>query len=270
MILSVTGALSAADSAPLVLRGKCESLVERAWKAGFDGLEIQCADPDLIDCKSLHRELDKKHMRLIALGTGPVYGKYGFSLSSGDESNRKSAIEYMKRFILVAQEFGSTVIIGLLKGKVKDADSEEIYYERLEKSLSECLEFAKERNVTIVLEAINRYESDVFNTVDETLAFIRKLPYDNLKLHIDTFHMNIEESNVEEAVFRAGAYIGHVHTADSDRWYPGHGHFDFGGFIHALKTVGYEGPVSQESLYYPDQELSAREGARCIRQLITG
>ncbi len=112
--------------------------------------------------------------------------------------------------------------------------------------------------MTLAFEVIDRFESDWLNTVDEGLALLQEYPSEFLTLHLDTFHMNIEEADCAECIKRAGKKIGHVHVADSDRWYPGHAHYDFASTFAALKEVGYEGAVALESFLYPDPETAAR------------
>jgi 5-keto-L-gluconate epimerase len=80
-----------------------------------------------------------------------------------------------------------------------------------------------------VLEAINRYETNCLNTADQTLELIKKTGNRSIKVHLDTFHMNIEETNIAESIIRCGASLGHMLFADSNRHYPGAEHIDLGG-----------------------------------------
>ena len=109
----------------------------------------------------------------------------------------------------------------------------------------------------LAFEVIDRFESDWLNTVDEGLKLLDSFGSDALSLHLDTFHMNIEEPDCAESIRKAGKRIGHVHVADSDRWYPGHAHYDFASTFSALKEVGYERAVALESFLYPDPETAA-------------
>lgn len=94
------------------------------------------------------------------------------------------------------------------------------------------------------LEVINRYESDVINTVKEGLEFLEMVGSPWLQLHLDTYHMNIEESDIKKSIQSAKGKICHVHVADNDRWFVGHGHYDFAETLGALKEIGYTGAVS--------------------------
>ena len=153
------------------------------------------------------------------------------------------------------------MIIGLIKGKVSDCESRESYFSNLISALQECAEEAGKYQVYLGLEVINRYESDVINTVEEGLELLELVGSPWLQLHLDTYHMNIEERDIANSIRLAQGKICHVHVADSDRWYVGHGHYDFEETLRALK----------ETFYFPDMVSSAKasyENMRCIMDRI--
>lgn len=259
MNVSVTCALEAGERAPVVLRGSYRECIERASGLGYDAVELHLSNPQDVDRRKLRQDLDRNQMRISSLGTGPAYAKYGLSLSSEAESIRKQAVENIKNHINLAKDFGAVVIIGLIKGKKGECISEARYYERLDQSMKECIQAAEENGVVLVLELINRYESDVLNTIEEGMEYITRFHSNHIKLHIDSFHMNIEETDIGAAILKAGNRLGHVHIADSDRWYAGHGHFDFKTMIKALYEAGYQGVLAQESYCFPEQEAAAEK-----------
>jgi sugar phosphate isomerase/epimerase len=119
---------------------------------------------------------------------------------------------------------------------------------------------------TLLLEPLNRYESNLFNTVAETLAFLDTLRTKNVKLLCDLFHMNLEEADIAAALRRAGPRLGHVHFADSNRRAIGLGHTDIAPIAAALKDIGYAGYVSAEVLPLPDAATAARQTMASFRQ----
>jgi sugar phosphate isomerase/epimerase len=119
-------------------------------------------------------------------------------------------------------------------------------------SIVECLEYKPE--VTLTLEPINRYETNLYNDTRSAMEVIDKIGRPNLKMLADTFHMNIEERDIIESILRAKGYISHVHFADSNRWAPGCGHIDFSEILDALEEIGYQGAVSAEILPKPTPE----------------
>src|SRR5262249_9217551 len=123
-------------------------------------------------------------------------------------------------------------------------------------------------NVRIVIEPVNRYESNWLNTVEEVLDLIERLGEDNVGVLPDTFHMNIEEADMLEALRRARPRLWHLHVADSNRRAPGAGHLDFNEIVIALAGQGYTEAVSAEILPYPTLEVAAVQTLRVMEPLL--
>ncbi len=160
------------------------------------------------------------------------------------------------------------MIIGLLRGKISNCVSKKAFWDRLEKNLLICAEHARKREVTLAFEMINRYEADSLHSAAEGMAFLRKLGHPAIGIHLDTYHMNIEESDIEKAIMDSSDKLIHVHVADNDRCYPGHGHFDFGKLCEILQEISYSGALAVEALPYPDQGTAGRKSANCLQKFI--
>jgi sugar phosphate isomerase/epimerase len=115
-------------------------------------------------------------------------------------------------------------------------------------------------------EPLNRYETNLFHRVGETLDFLAPLRTQNVKLLGDLFHMNLEEADLAAAVRQAGAKLGHVHFADSNRQAAGFGHTDFAPIAEALRQISYHGYASAEILPLPDADTAARKTIESFRQ----
>jgi 5-keto-L-gluconate epimerase len=259
MKLSVTIIDEASSKVPVILRGKYEETIRKAAEIGYKGIELHLDDPNQINQDEFIQLCQNHHLSLTSIGTGPGYGRRGLSLSAPDVKIRERAINCIKDHIRFASEFDSVVIIGLMKGLVSECGNEESFFANLETSLRECLVFAEEMDVVLVLEAINRYESDSLNTIEQCTEFVKKIDSSHLKVHIDSYHMNIEEDNIYENIKKAGNYIGHVHIADSNRWYPGNGHFDFSKLVEELRNIDYKGALAVECLSLPSQHEAAEK-----------
>jgi sugar phosphate isomerase/epimerase len=116
-------------------------------------------------------------------------------------------------------------------------------------------------------ECLNRYETNLCNTVAESLALLDRLETTNVRLLCDLFHMNIEEADIAAALRRAGARVGHVHFADSNRRAAGLGHTDLAAAVTALREIGYGGYLSAEVLALPDAATAAAQTMAAFRQL---
>lgn len=257
MKLSVTIVTDASMSAPVLLRGSYFKTIKKAAKIGYKGVEIHLSDPEEVEQDAIYDYCKKYSIKISSLGTGSSYSRDGLSLSSINEETRKSAVNRIISHIDFASRMKSKVIIGLMRGLKKENESYKKFKKNLKKSLLECLDYAEKKEVSLVLEAINRFECDTFNTLKETGDFIKGFSSDKLKLHIDTFHMNIEERNINQSIIEYGDLIDHVHFADSNRWYPGQGHFDFSETVTALREIGYNGYIAIECLPLPGPEQAA-------------
>jgi len=119
----------------------------------------------------------------------------------------------------------------------------------------------------ILLEPLNRYECDYINTLADGLAVAGEVAADNLRLLADTFHMNIEETDVLASLKAAGALIGYVHLADTNRQAPGHGHLEVAGVLRGLSEIGYQGYLSFEVFPLPDAHTAIRDGIAAVRSV---
>ena len=258
MKTSITGIESASLYTPLVLRGAYTDMIRQAAQLGYDGIELHLMDSDAVDKKAIITALKENHIELTSIGTGPSYSQKRIFMTNEDEAVRKEAIRRMIGHIRFGSETGAVVIIGLMKGQKKDCGDPVKYDAYFRAGMEACIKEAERLGVLLAFEVIDRFESDWLNTVDEGLKLLDSFGSDALSLHLDTFHMNIEEPDCAESIRKAGKRIGHVHVADSDRWYPGHAHYDFASTFSALKEVGYERAVALESFLYPDPETAAK------------
>ncbi len=122
----------------------------------------------------------------------------------------------------------------------------------------------------LVIEPLNRYESDIINNADEGLAFLAEVRHAQLGLLLDVFHMNIEEPTFDGSfrLVMAAGKLWHVHLGDSNRLAPGRGHTDFGSIVSTLREIGYDGYLSAELRPLPDPDTAAEETIRHMRQFI--
>src|SRR5207237_545298 len=128
------------------------------------------------------------------------------------------------------------------------------------KHLKEIAKYAEQKGVTICLEPLNRFETDFINTCDQGLKMIADVASPALKLHLDTFHMNIEEKNQAKSIKKAGKQLAHVHACGSDRGTPGGDHIAWPEIVKALKSIKYDGDVVIES-FTTDVKVIARAAA---------
>src|SRR5436305_2109057 len=125
-------------------------------------------------------------------------------------------------------------------------------------ALNQLGEHAKQFNVPLFFEPLNRYETNLVNTIGDGVKLLGSLSTRNVKLLADLFHMNIEELDLPAAIRAGASHIGHLHLADSNRRPAGCGHTDFRPISTALRDIGYAGYVSADGFPYPDPDGAAR------------
>ena len=265
--LSIVLSTHPAQFEAVAFKGDFENNIAKIAGWGYDGVELAIRDPDLVDVATIERTLAKHGLQVPALGTGQAWGEERLSFSHPDEDVRKAAIQRIKSHIQLAHQLRAKVIIGLIRGVTPPAQTKTQSMHFLEQCLHDCLEAASALGVYMALEPLNRYETDLIHTITDGLELIDRIGSPNLGLLLDTFHMNIEESMIEESIRLCGEHIFHFHVADSNRKYPGAGHLDFGSILNTLYSTGYLGWVSGEFMSIPDSDTAAQCSIEYLRNI---
>jgi len=246
IVISTPGAKFSA----LAMKEDFKESIKKVADLGYDAVELSVRDPRMIDVHEIKSLLQQHHLTVPAIGTGQAYGEEGLSFTDPNPEIRRKAVQRIKDQMDLAIDIkGPQVIIGLIRGTVKPGMDKEEAERYFIQSIVECLEYKPE--VTLTLEPINRYETNLYNDTRSAMEVIDKIGRSSLKMLVDTFHMNIEEKDVIESILHAKGYVSHVHFADSNRWAPGCGHIDFAEILDALEEIGYEGALSAEILPKP-------------------
>ena len=267
MKLSIVLSTQPAQFQAATYKGNLETNLAQIASLGYDGVELAIRDPKLIDLELLDGLVRKYSLSVPAIGTGQAWGEEGLSFTDPDSGVRYAAIERIKSHIPVAAHFGAVIIIGLLRGIVKPGVDHAQAMDWLVEALYECSAAAYKHAVGLALEPINRYETTLINNAAEGLDLIERVGATNFGLLLDTFHMNIEEADIEASIRACGERIFHFHVADSNRWYPGAGHLDFASILEVLFATDYKGWVSGEFLPQPDVATAARKSITNLRLL---
>ena len=268
MKLSIVLSTQPAQFQAATFKGDLETNLAQIASLGYDGVELAIRDPKLIDLEHLDGLVRRHGLSVPAIGTGQAWGEEGLSFTDPDPEVRHAAIERIKSHIPVAAHFGAVIIIGLVRGIVKPGVDHAQAMDWLVEALRECSAAARPHNIRLALEPINRYETTLINNAAEGLDLIERVGADNFGLLLDTFHMNIEEADIEASIRACGERIFHFHVADSNRWYPGAGHLNFASLLKTLYATGYEGWISGEFLPQPDAKVAAREGIAHLHRLL--
>ena len=257
-----------ADFAPLLFAGEWEAALTAASGLGYDAIELSVRDPaDPVVTGCLQGLLEQR-LRLSAIATGQSYYSDGWALTTDDPDVRARLDDRMLRMVDLAVRWKAPVVIGGVRGILAGSESDQCdQYRRAVESVQRYAEYARSLEVSLAVEPINRYETNLLNTIDQAMRFIDEVDLDNVGLLADTFHMNIEEADLAQALRSAGGRLLHVQFTDSNRLAAGWGHINFRELASVLREVGYEGYLSTESLPVPDSEAAARQAVECFRSL---
>jgi len=230
-------------------------------KWGFATVEIPIEDPSHIDPAFVKEELDRHGLvcgsACACMGPGRDF--------RGTPEEQKTAMDYCKKLIDQIVVLDCPSLIGPVYSVVGKADAVEPARQKEEwtlvvENLKQLAKYAEANARQICIEPLNRFETDFLNTCDKGLKLIKAVGSKAVKLHLDTFHMNIEEKNQGAAIRKAGNLLGHFHACGSDRGTPGNDHIDWKPIAAALRAVGYKGDVVIES-FTTDVKVIARAAA---------
>lgn len=233
---------------PHIPQGNFKEICKMISEYGFDGIELFPGSGKDLSVSEIKQITEANNLNVCAIGTGAGKVLYGLTLTNTAKAIRKAAVSYIGDIIKVASNFNSLVIIGSMQGSVDETIGREQTTVWLTECLNELSKVASDYNVTLLFEPINRYESNLINSLGQGIELIKSTGSNNIKLLADLFHMNIEERSVEQAIIQTDSFIGHVHFADSNRLFPGLGHTDFSKVFKALDQIHYEGYLSVEAM----------------------
>jgi len=220
-------------------------LIDRAANLGFDGVEVSLYTLRSMDVSSLRRCVEAARLG-ITCSTGLLADT---DIGSEDASVRAAGLRRLQQDVQLASDVGATILCGVLYsawGRTAFDTSRDSVMARSLDVLRRVAEIAHSAGLTLGIEAINRYESSLVNTAAQARALVDALGSPAVGVHLDTYHMNIEEPDIEGAVQTAGARLVHVHCAGVDRGPPGLGRFPWSDLIIALDRLRYDGWLTLE------------------------
>lgn len=251
---------------PFVFSNGLANGLADARALGFDAVEIFPRGPDDPAFAELPDLLSRHELALAAVGTGAGWVVHQWTLTHADAKVRRQARDFIGGIIDAAGRLGAPTIMGSMQGRWDASVPRAQALAWLAEAVEEFGERADRHGVPLIYEPLNRYETNLFNRLGDAAAWLRTLRTRNVRLLTDLFHLQIEEPNLPAALRSAGALIGHVHFADSNRHAIGFGHLDVPPVIAALRDIGYTGYLSAEVLPLPDAATAARQAIAAFRE----
>lgn len=238
-------------------------LIGKAKHAGFDVAEFPMLMPSRLDYPALKGELERLGMKAsCGTGLGP-----GTDITHPDATVREAGLKHLRTCIEGAKNLGSPALGGVTYAPwaVFPSDDHNKRQENCINSLKEATKIAEDNGVLLCMEVLNRFEGYLINTVAQGIEIIEAVGSPNLKLHLDTFHLNIEADQIDEEIRAAGVHLGHFHCVANNRKPPGEGHIPWDQVKQALVDVNYQGYLVAETFVSPAGEVG--EGLFIWREL---
>lgn len=241
---------------------KARSLFKNIRDLGFSLVEIPLENTDDIDTatvKSLLKEFDL---------TVAICGAFSTErdIASDDTVLQQNGLQYIQDSIRIASELEATIFAGPMyaavgKARMVSNEQRKKEWDRSAQNLLKVAKVAADAGVTLAIEPLNRFESDMINTAADAVRMIKDVNHPALQIGLDGFHMSIEEKSMEDAFITAGDLLAHVQVAENYRGTPGTGQTNWESWKKGLQSIGYKGAVSIESFTPENQSLA---GAVCI------
>jgi D-psicose/D-tagatose/L-ribulose 3-epimerase len=214
-------------------------------RAGYDLIEIPLLDPWAVDVKMTRRLLEEHQLGMAAsLGLSPAT-----DVSSEDPAVVAAGERLLRQAADVVRDLGGSWLCGVLYcnlGKYAGPATERGRASSIA-AIQRLADHTAASGINLGIEVVNRYESNLVNTARQALGFVAEVDRPNVYVHLDTYHMNIEEPDMAAPVLACGDRLGYVHVGESHRGYLGSGTVDHGSFFRALGRIGYTGPITFES-----------------------
>jgi D-psicose/D-tagatose/L-ribulose 3-epimerase len=224
---------------------EARTAIESTKAAGYDLIEIPLLDPWSVDVKMTQRLLEEHELGMTAsLGLAPET-----DVSSEDPAVVQAGERLLRQAADVVRDLGGDYLCGVIYcnlGKYAGPPTDRGRANSVQ-TIQRLADHAAASGISLGVEVVNRYESNLFNTARQALEFIADVDRPNVYVHLDTYHMNIEEPDMVSPVLQCGDRLGYVHIGESHRGYLGSGSVDYAGFFRALAQVGYAGTITFES-----------------------
>jgi len=251
---------------PWIYREDFEISIPKAKALGYDAVELFTSSADSVDPEKLEALSRSNEIEIAAVGTGAGKVVRGLTLIDPNPAVRKDAVMFIAEMIDFGSRFNAPAIIGSMQGFVGADQDRERALDWLTEGLNALGNRAANQGVKLIYEPLNRYETNLFNTIGDAAGFLQTLDPDNITLLADLFHMNIEEPDIAGAIREHADCIGHLHFADSNRRPVGGGHIDMTEIVTALNDVAWNGYASAEAFPYPDPDTAAEQTIRAYRE----
>jgi D-psicose/D-tagatose/L-ribulose 3-epimerase len=232
-------------------RAGAERTVAEAVRYKMDFIEIALLNAPAVDAAHTRKLLEKHSMRAVA--------SLGLPQKNWASVNPDGAIAHLKQAMDVAAAMGAEALSGVTYGGIGERTGlppTQPEYDNIARALTEAAKHAKKLGIAFGIEPVNRYENHLINTGAQAKWMIEKVGADNIFIHLDTYHMNIEEKGAGNGILDARDHLRYIHLSESDRGTPGEGTCDWDEIYATLAAIGFKGGLAMESFINMPAEVA--------------
>lgn len=223
-------------------RAGAERTIPAAAAYKMDFIEIALLDTSVVDAQHTHDLLTKHNMRAVC--------SLGLPQENWASVNPDGAIEHLIDAMNMTKAMGAEALSGVTYGGIGERTGvppTQTEYDNIARALEAAAKHAKNLGIDFGIEPVNRYENHLINTGWQAKDMIEKVGADNIFIHLDTYHMNIEEKGAGNGILDAREHLRYIHLSESDRGTPGEGTCDWDEIYATLAAIGFKGGLAMES-----------------------
>lgn len=229
----------------------CEHAVAKAQSYNMDFLEIALLDPPSVDADHSRKTLEAAGMRAVC--------SLGLPEAVWASRNPDGAITFLKMALDKTAAIGAEALSGVVYGGIGErtgVPATDAELDNVTRTLSAAAAYAKSLGLLFGIEPVNRYETHLLNTGWQAVDMIKRIGAENMFVHLDTYHMNIEEKGAAQAILDAQEHLRYIHLSESDRGTPGMGTVDWDEIFVALRAINFSGGLAMESFVNMPPEIA--------------
>lgn len=229
----------------------CERAVSKALSYGMDFLEIALLNPPMVNAEHSRKTLEAANMRAVC--------SLGLPQEVWASHNPEGAVDFLKGALDKCHAMGCEALSGVVYGGIGERSGQPPTQGELDNvanALGQAARYAKSLNLLFGIEPVNRYETHLLNTGWQAVEMIERIGADNMFVHLDTYHMNIEEKGIAQGIIDAREHLKYIHLSESDRGTPGAGTIAWDEIFSALRAVGFKGGLAMESFIDMPPEIA--------------
>ncbi|MFP7674657.1 sugar phosphate isomerase/epimerase family protein [Marivita sp. S0852] len=229
----------------------CEKAVAKARSYGMDFLEIALLDPPSVDAAHSRKVLEAADMRAVC--------SLGLPKAVWPSHNPDGAVDFLTVALDQCAAIGAEALSGVVYGGIGERSGQpptQTELDNVADALTRAARHARTLGLLFGIEPVNRYETHLLNTAEQSVSMLNRIGAENMFVHLDTYHMNIEEKGIAQGIITARDHLRYIHLSESDRGTPGAGTIQWDEIFAVLRAIEFTGGLAMESFINMPPEIA--------------